>query len=153
MGTRSRIGMLLPDGRVRSIYCHWDGYPSGAGRTLQDWWGESVIPLLNLGDLSVLGAEPGQDQGPGVFDARRELADDDPRRAWCVAYGRDRGEQGTEALTHPKGNWPDSGQEYEYLWTGKAWMVRAKYAKPRRWTALLTVLDAESVAADAETAS
>ena len=146
MGTRSRIGMLLPDGQVRSIYCHWDGYPSGAGRTLQEYWRESVIPLLDLGDLSVLGPEPGRDEGTGAFDARHTLAENDPRHAWCVAYGRDRGEKNIDAIIHPKGNWPDSGQEYEYLWTGREWKVRGKYAKPRRWTALLAVLAAEEKA-------
>ena len=35
MATRSRIGVVLPDGSVQSTYCHNDGYPSGVGRDLQ----------------------------------------------------------------------------------------------------------------------
>lgn len=26
MATRSRIGMKMPDGKIKSIYCHLDGY-------------------------------------------------------------------------------------------------------------------------------
>ena len=34
MATRSRIGVELEDGIVKSVYCHWDGYPTGVGRDL-----------------------------------------------------------------------------------------------------------------------
>lgn len=36
MSTRSRIGMINPYGSVSSIYCHFDGYPEGVGKTLHD---------------------------------------------------------------------------------------------------------------------
>ena len=57
MSTRSRIGMLMPDGKVKSIYCHWDGYPEGVGRKLQKYYTtpEKVEELLSLGDISSLG--------------------------------------------------------------------------------------------------
>ena len=29
MATRSRIAIELSDGTVKSVYCHWDGYPDG----------------------------------------------------------------------------------------------------------------------------
>jgi hypothetical protein len=28
MATRSAIGYALPSGKVRAVYCHWDGSPS-----------------------------------------------------------------------------------------------------------------------------
>ena len=34
MATRSRIGVELPHGDVLSVYCHWDGYPTGVGKDL-----------------------------------------------------------------------------------------------------------------------
>ena len=34
MGTRSTIGLEYPDGTVRGIYCHWDGYPDNNGKIL-----------------------------------------------------------------------------------------------------------------------
>lgn len=141
MSTHARIGMTLPDGTVRSIYCHFDGYPAHAGVTLQRYWRESVIPLLDLGDLSVLGAEPGQDEGPGAFDARlrARLADDDPRRTWCVAYGRDRGETDVAAIIHPADDWPDFGQAWDYLWTGSEWLARNCYEQTP-WTPLTDLI-------------
>lgn len=138
MGTRSRIGMLLPNGKVKSIYCHWDGYPEHNGRILQECWQESVVPLIALGDLSTLGEVLGSDEGTGVFDARRDLASEDPKSKWCVAYGRDRGERGCKARTHSIDDWPDSGQEWEYLWTGKAWQAREPNGRP--WEPLTALL-------------
>ena len=59
MSTRSRIGMQLPDGRIESIYCHFDGYPSGVGTTLNKFYTdpEKVEDLINLGDISQLGED------------------------------------------------------------------------------------------------
>lgn len=34
MSTRSRIAVELNDGTVKSVYCHWDGYPAGVGNDL-----------------------------------------------------------------------------------------------------------------------
>ena len=34
MGTRARIGILLPDDSILSVYHHWDGYPEWLGVTL-----------------------------------------------------------------------------------------------------------------------
>ena len=34
MATRSKIAIEDQDGTVRSIYCHWDGYPSHHGPIL-----------------------------------------------------------------------------------------------------------------------
>ena len=35
MGTRSRIGVMHGD-KVKSIYCHWDGYLEHNGRILAE---------------------------------------------------------------------------------------------------------------------
>ena len=34
MATRSLIAVQNADGTFLSIYCHWDGYPSGVGKDL-----------------------------------------------------------------------------------------------------------------------
>lgn len=69
MATRSLIGIKL-DNIVKTIYCHWDGYPEGAGQTLVDHYNTpaAIFDLLELGDVSTLGETP----------------------AKCVAYHRDR---------------------------------------------------------------
>lgn len=56
MATRSRIGILNKDGTVKSIYCHWDGYPEENGKILMKHYPtkESVEALLEKGDMSVL---------------------------------------------------------------------------------------------------
>ena len=54
MGTRSYIGKAI-NGRVHSIYCHWDGYPEGVGSVLlQHYDSEKVDGLLELGGISTL---------------------------------------------------------------------------------------------------
>ena len=56
MGTRSRIGIELPDHSVVSVYCHYDGYVEGNGRELVEHFNtkEKVQELINGGDMSSL---------------------------------------------------------------------------------------------------
>jgi hypothetical protein len=65
------IGIKL-DNIVKTIYCHWDGYPEHNGQLLVDNYTSpsAVFDLLELGDLSSLAETP----------------------AKCKAYHRDRNE-------------------------------------------------------------
>ena len=65
MSTNSRIGILIPPldpnssidtAEIRSIYCHWDGYPSHMGLTLQRNFGtvDLVQELLDQGDARLI---------------------------------------------------------------------------------------------------
>ena len=56
MATRSRIAIEDQTGKVRSIYCHWDGYPSNNGRILLKHFRtqEKVESLIELGSISSL---------------------------------------------------------------------------------------------------
>jgi hypothetical protein len=108
MGTRSRIAAANADGTFTSIYCHWDGYPSGVGQTLRDHYKDEakVRELLNLGDLSSLEEEIGT----------------------CNAYGRDRGETGVEAQTSADFQelcqaTQDCGGEWLYVFKGGQWFA------------------------------
>ncbi len=69
MGTRSLIAAQR-DGYFESIYCHWDGYLDGVGKTLLEHYTDQtkLHALLALGDRSSL------DEGltPGYRDARGE---------------------------------------------------------------------------------
>jgi len=90
MATNSRIGKMLPDGTIKQIYCHWDGYiEGGVGETLVEHYNtdENIIALLELGDLSAL-AQNLNPTGEHSFDK--------PQANVCVAYGRDRGEDSSE---------------------------------------------------------
>jgi len=117
MGTRSTIAIQNEDGSVTGIYCHWDGYLSNNGQILQDHYQDEakIRELIALGDLSSLGAEIGTKHN---FDRAPD--------GECNAYGRDRGETGTEARTEH--NWRQfklrHGQEYDYLFVpGTGWQV------------------------------
>lgn len=96
MSTRSYIGIEGADG-VRFIYVHHDGYPSHHGPLLLEHYAtqEQAERLLALGDLSKLDRRP--DPNPGQRHSYRR-----PAPGVCIAYGRDRGETGTEAHTAPK---------------------------------------------------
>jgi len=55
MATRSRIAIENQDGTVTSIYCHFDGYLSGVGKTLFEHYDrEKTEKLIELGAISVL---------------------------------------------------------------------------------------------------
>lgn len=109
MATRSRIGIEHEDGKITSIYCHWDGYPEHHLPILEGHYfdREKVAKLIELGDLSVLGEEV-DPTGPHSFDR--------PQGGVCVAYGRDRGEKGTDAQSYRDVD--DFAEfEYNYLFT------------------------------------
>lgn len=121
MSTNARIGIERPAANgITSIYTHWDGYPSHHGILLLDHYDtrEKVEALIALGDLSILNKDLGQQHD---FDARY---DDPVSGSWCRAYGRDRGETDVAAVGHGYDDWPDSGQEYEYLFTRDGWKWR-----------------------------
>lgn len=124
MATRSTIAMEQPDGKVMQVYCHWDGYLSNNGRILQEHYTDraKVLALMMLGAISSLRTEIGMAHD---FDAR--YADSDPKAEWTVAYGRDRGEQGTEAKVFKDfKDYVDNHQfeEYEYIFrTDDRWYV------------------------------
>lgn len=57
MSTRSYIGIKLPSGRVKAIYCHFDGYiVNGVGETLLNHYKDeqAVQDLIALGSLRSL---------------------------------------------------------------------------------------------------
>ena len=114
MATRSHIGKLLPDNSVKYIYCHYDGYPEHNGKILKEHYATEakVNALLELGDLSILGEEIGEQQD---FNNR-----DTHNSKWCLAYGRDRGEDNIEAKV-AKDISDIIFQSYHYVWNGETW--------------------------------
>lgn len=95
MSTRSRIGILNPDGSTRTIYCHSDGYPEHQLPILTQHYSsiEKVEELLNLGDISSLGERI----APNLEE---EHTFKNRVKGVTVAYHRDRGEPMTVALRH-----------------------------------------------------
>jgi hypothetical protein len=109
MATRSRIAIENEDGSVKSIYCHFDGYLSGVGKTLFNHYDkEKLEKLIELGDISSLEASPES----------------------TVAYCRDRGEDLNITTFSDMGelfeNGLNSGVEYIYCLTRNGtWLMNS----------------------------
>lgn len=82
MATRSYIG-IKEGNHISYIYCHWDGYIAHNGAILQKSYQDEdkIHDLINLGDLSALGSEIGEEHD--------SMSDD---KDICTAYHRDRNE-------------------------------------------------------------
>lgn len=120
MGTRSAIIMKTDTGYA-GIYCHWDGYPSYVGELLLTHYNtpEMVTKLIALGDLSSLSKRLNP-IGPHSFA--------NPEGGTTIAYGRDRGETGTEAKTGKtvKEITDKIDHHYAYVFDGKKWLLNGK---------------------------
>ena len=95
MGTRSRIGVMHGN-KVKSIYCHWDGYLHFNGRILQESYDSAQAnQLVALGDLSSLRANIGEKHAFSKHDVPAEEVEvfETLTENWCTFYGRDRDEK------------------------------------------------------------
>jgi len=56
MSTRSTISIKTPEGKIRSIYCHYDGYLEHNGELLSTHYNNESAAnnLIKLGDISSL---------------------------------------------------------------------------------------------------
>jgi hypothetical protein len=114
MSTRSTISIQTPEGDIRTIYCHYDGYLSHNGALLHTYYNteEKVNALIDLGDLSSLREKliPNQD-APHSFVK--------PQEGVTVAYHRDRGE--ALCIDRPISIHDINSQEYNYIFKDGAW--------------------------------
>jgi len=118
MATRSNIAYKTPEGKIRSIYCHWDGYPAHNGEMLVRYYTEArkIAQLVELGSLSSL--------QENVFPVGKGHSFDKAQEGVCVFYGRDRGETGVETREYDDiPSWIEDMEEYAYLWDGNDWLV------------------------------
>ena len=123
MATRSTIAMKTPEGKIRSIYCHWDGYLDYNGKVLMNYYTDpaKVLKLINLGDISSLKEQIGEKHS---FDRHYEQPElEDMFANWTLAYHRDRGEELCIAEYDDVPSWIADMEEYAYLWDGKDWIV------------------------------
>ena len=109
MSTRSNIAIELPDGKVKAIYVHSDGYPNGVGHCLLRFWNHKSLAtqLFSFGNASSLG------------DSLKE----------CSFYARDWGRDEEKARTY-NNEWcflnemsGDIFIEYIYLFKKGHWYV------------------------------
>jgi len=53
------IGVIDNAGQIYAVYCHFDGYPEGVGRTLVDYWNSKTRAMkliVDGGNMRSLGA-------------------------------------------------------------------------------------------------
>jgi hypothetical protein len=139
MGTRSDIIVHRADGTWKRIYCHWDGYLDGVGKTPFEHYNtqKKAEALVALGDLSALGKRIGKKH---PFDAPSACVGTDYSKTnpayeayrkkyegMCLAYGRDRGEKDVDGVVGDSLDavWPASHSwtEFTYVWNDGAWGV------------------------------
>jgi hypothetical protein len=100
MGTRSTIALEFADGTVGQVYCHWDGYLEHNGKILFENYSDpfKLRDLIDQGDISSLKPEIGTKHPFSQFETDltytgfADLYDN-----MTTFYGRDLGEEGTEA--------------------------------------------------------
>ena len=87
ISTRSRIGILKRNGKVETIYCHFDGYIEYNGRMLDEFYNDlkKIKELIKLGDISSLK----ENINP---NPKMSHSFDEPQEDVVVAYHRDRDE-------------------------------------------------------------
>jgi len=135
MGTRSRIGVMHGD-KVKSVYCHWDGYLDHNGRLLQEHYDSAKANhLVALGDLSSLRRDLGEKHAFSKFDLATQIEQrlhEEATENMCTFYGRDRGEKNTEfQVAHTFAEFLEQADgcfaEYYYIMRDGVWYVGDTY--------------------------
>ena len=109
MATRSRIGYVLKDDSIVSVYHHWDGYPEWLGNILNEHYNEDekVSELIDGGNMSSCYTNTDDETGEIVEPHVNYYGGDDeaPRHFQTLS-----------ALTDY-----DCGEEFLYLWFMNTW--------------------------------
>ena len=122
MSTRSRIGILLPDDSILSVYHHWDGYPEWLGATLEEHYNtyEKASELIDGGNMSSCYSDNEYD------DEKQEFVKRDPRPEY---YGGD-DEAPILSKNFDEFTRIDCWQEYIYVFIKDRWVaysIRQKF--------------------------
>ena len=122
MSTRSRIGILLPDDSILSVYHHWDGYPEWLGVTLKEHFNtyEKASELIDGGNMSSCYSDNEYD------DEKQQFVKRDPRPEY---YGGD-DEAPILSKNFDEFTRIDCWQEYSYVFVKDRWVayyIRQKF--------------------------
>ena len=132
MATRGNIGIVNEDGSITAIYVHFDSYPEYVGKMLLNHYNNDDIVngLMNLGNLSILSESLHSTTGINLYSTNNRHTFNNPQDGVCVAYGRDRGDTGSDSVTFEDlGEYENfgSGVDYQYLFEDGKWMYRNTY--------------------------
>ena len=133
MGTRSRIGVMHGE-KLKSVYCHWDGYLQHNGLILQNHYDSAKANhLISLGDISSLKEEIGVEHPFSQFDVTPNLSQDEYYEKYgkmTTFYGRDRKETDTDFTvdqSYDEFLSKDYDYEYYYIMRDSVWYVGVAY--------------------------
>ena len=133
MGTRSRIGVMHGD-KLKSVYCHWDGYLQHNGQLLQNHYDSAKANhLVSLGFISSLKEEIGEKHPFSMYDVTPNLSHDEYYEKYgnmTTFYGRDRDETGTDfTVDHSYDEFLSKDYDYEYYYIMRdgVWYVGVAY--------------------------
>ena len=124
MSTNSTIAVLLKSGKVKEIYCHWDGDVACVGNTLYTSYSDykKMVELVSFGNVSSLGAN---------IHPFANHSFERPESGVTVFYGRDRGgDDGIKAYTYKSLEdyfLNGGGEEYNYLFADGVWTVESEH--------------------------
>lgn len=113
MATRSNISVKVGD-VYRTVYCHWDGYPSHNGDILLNHYNTQCKAegLVSYGDISSLNERMDKPEGHSY---------ENNVNGCTVYYGRDRGEENIQYKESTER--PDCQEEYLYVFEDGKWFV------------------------------
>lgn len=119
MGTRSRIGIVLEDNSILSVYCHWDGYPEFNGVKLQKHFNsyEKAAELIDGGDISSLWTNRGW--------SNETLSEPAP------LYYSSRGDVTEPRYDMSLNTYLANGEEYAYVFTNQEWVCYDLHGNPK----------------------
>ena len=115
MATRARLGYVLSDDSIVSVYHHWDGYPEWLGVILNKHYNtdEAVRELIDGGDMSSCWSD-------NEFDyEKQEFIKRDPAPTYYSERGEDCPPIHHQTLTEVADH--DCGEEFLYLWFMNEW--------------------------------
>ena len=130
MSTTSRITIEIGKennvSTYKSVYCHHDGYLSGVGKMLLEYYKdvETAALLITFGDMSCLRKNIYPDSSkPHTFDK--------PQKDVCVFYCRDKGEDWNDVkpieIVGKEQDLIKYQEEYNYLFKNGQWYVKKDY--------------------------
>jgi len=133
MGTRSRIGVMHGE-KLKSVYCHWDGYLQHNGQLLQNHYDSAKANhLVSLGFISSLKEEIGVEHPFSQYDVTPNLSQDEYYEKYgkmTTFYGRDRKDTGTDFTvdqSYDEFLSKDYDYKYYYIMRDSVWYVGVAY--------------------------
>jgi hypothetical protein len=129
MGTRSRIGIEMPNHTVVSVYCHWDGYVEHNGKILVEHYQnrDDVQELIDGGSMSCLrtrntwesNASLRDENGEYICDSEGNIMSENDREPQPLYHSERDGQREDVSLEHTSFDEFVSGklggEEYAYL--------------------------------------